>query len=191
MLTVAGVLISEPGRRPVVSDMAAPQLMTGLAMVIPLMPLERLLELFTLREVLEGHVAAMAAARLSDGECRELRALAEQLSAMDASEPEAGLLDHEFHIRIIRGGGDAMIGALLETIHRRGADYRILERSAEQRHFTHGTVQDLKEISDLAHRRIAAAIEARDPDGARMLSMEHVRETRRWMEAVRPTPIIE
>ena len=72
MLTVAGALVARPGSSAAVSDMSARQMMSGLEMVAPLLPLERYLELFTLREVLEGHVSAQAAARMTDEEAAEL-----------------------------------------------------------------------------------------------------------------------
>ena len=66
MLVVAGVLTSEPGSRTFVSHMTPQQIMSGLEIVVPLLPLDRFLGLFPLREVLDGHTAAQAAAQMND-----------------------------------------------------------------------------------------------------------------------------
>lgn len=180
MLTVAGVLTPRPGSRSAVSDMSAGQIMRGLQMVLPLLPLDRYLELFTLREVLEGHVAAQAAARMSEADRELLVQLEAQLASAEPSD-EAQRLDAEFHGLIIHSAGDEMIASLLETIRRRGRDYRIFEEEAHA---------ELKQVSDHAHGEITAAILARDPETARFLAMQHVRVTRSWLEGIRPGPIL-
>lgn len=177
MLAVAGIL--DPGGRPIVSDMSAESLMTGLSMVIPLLPLERYLELSPLREVLEGHMAAQAAAKMPDADITQLLAVAREERGLSGTDERAAELDQEFHIRLIRGGGDAMIGALLETIHQRGSHYRLLEAGAQE---------NFKEISARAHEEIAEVIAARDPAGAQSLMANHVRMSRQWLERLKPKP---
>ena len=180
MLSVAGVLTSRPGSRSSVSEMKAAQIMSGLEMVMPLLPLDRYLELFSLRELLEGHVAAQSAARMTDEDCDHLMELADELAATPPSDL-AQTLDADFHTMIIRGAGDEMIASLLEVIRRRGRDYRMFEMSRGE---------ELKTISDHAHREIAEAIKNRDPESARYLSMQHVRVTRAWLQSMRPGPIV-
>ncbi|MEA4945199.1 MAG: FCD domain-containing protein [Propionicimonas sp.] len=180
MLAVAGVLTARPGSRTAVSDMSAQQMMSGLEMIIPLLPLDRFLELFPLREVLEGHAAALSAAKVSDGQCRRLAELADELAATEPSD-RAQLLDADFHSMIIDGAGDEVIAALLATIRRRGRDYHVYEDAGHA---------DLKVISDQAHHKIAQAIAGRDPESARFLAMQHVRTTREWLEGIRPGPVI-
>ncbi len=180
MLTVAGALTQRRGSSVAVSDMSATQIMSGLNMVIPLLPLERFLQLFSLREVLEGHVAAQAAARMTDTERVHLLELAEELAATEPSDL-AQRLDAQFHSAIINAAGDEMIAALLEATRRRGRDYRIFESVDHH---------DLKAVSDAAHREIAMAIGRRDPEVARFLAMNHVRVTRTWLEGIRPGPVL-
>lgn len=180
MLAVAGALTARPGSSAAVSDMAPRQIMSGLNMVVPLLPLERFLQMFPMREVLEGYVAAQAAARMPDEECARLLEIADELAATDPSD-RAQRLDAQFHSAIISAAGDEMIAAFLEIMRRRGRDYRIFEMYAHR---------DLKVVSDMAHRRIALAIQQRDPESARFLAMEHVRVTRSWLEGIRPGPVI-
>lgn len=180
MLSVAGALASRPGGRPTVSEMSASDIMRGPEMVVPLLPLNRFLELFALREVLEGHIAAQAAAKMSDSEVTRLEGLAQELAETEPSDV-AQRLDAQFHDLIIYSAGDEMMAALLETIRRRGRDYRIFEE---------GGHTELKNVSDRAHVAIARAIATRDPETARFLSMEHVRATRTWLEGIRPGPTL-
>ncbi|RRD49680.1 FadR/GntR family transcriptional regulator [Arachnia propionica] len=180
MLTVAGALEARPGGRCTVSPMGPPQILHGLEMVFPLLPLDRYLELFPLREVLEGHAAAQAAARLTDEGRDRILDLAEQLAAVEPGD-EAQRLDAEFHAAIVAGAEDPLIATLLGIMRRRGQDYRVFEEESHR---------DLKAISDEAHRRIATAIARRDAEGARFLAMAHVRETRTWLEDIRPGPVL-
>ncbi|MDO4784848.1 MAG: FCD domain-containing protein [Propionibacteriaceae bacterium] len=180
MLVVAGVLTSEPGSRTFVSQMTPHQIMSGLEIVVPLLPLHRFLDLFPLREVLEGHTAAQAAARMTDEERVRLIAVAEELGRTEPSE-RAQELDAEFHQLIIHGAGDPLIEALLVTIRRRGRDYHIFDTDSGAQ---------LKPLSDKAHLRIAEAISRKDPESARFLAMEHVRTTRRWLEGLQPNPTL-
>lgn len=178
MLMVAGALTPARGSRPAVSAMSAKEIISGLAMVVPLLPLDRFLELFNLREVLEGYAAAQAAARLSVEKRQELVDLAEKLADCPPSA-EAQLLDARFHSLILEGSGDEMIAALLETIKKRGRDYKVYENKLHA---------ELKAVSDQAHLAIATAIRDRDAEGAKFLAMQHVRVTRTWLEGIRPGP---
>lgn len=180
MLKVAGALKYRPGSGMRVSEMNSQDIMSGLEMVIPLLPLSRFLELFAIREVLEGFVTAQAAARMDSSTVRKLRELGEKLSSTPPSD-EAQYLDAKFHSLIIRSAQDPMVESLLETIRRRGRDYRIFEN---QEH------SSLKDISDESHLAIVDAIESRDPEAARFLAMEHVRATRKWLEGIAPGPVI-
>ncbi|MGO1385989.1 MAG: FadR/GntR family transcriptional regulator [Arachnia sp.] len=182
MLAVAGVLASRRGGRSFVSEMNPEQILSGLDIVVPLLPLARYLEMFPLREVLEGHAAALAAARMTAEEADDLQRLAEELSR--ATQPDlVQQLDMEFHTSIFQGAGDEMIAALLASLRKRGQDYRIIDLGDAR-----GT--EMKGISDQAHRRIAAAIVDRDPETARSQAAQHVRETKGWLEGIRPEPSI-
>ncbi|MHA6523646.1 FadR/GntR family transcriptional regulator [Tessaracoccus sp. G1721] len=181
MLEVAGALASRPGSRSFVSEMTAADIMSGLSIVVPLLPLERYLALFPMREVLEGHLAATAAARMPPEQAAELLDLGRRLAETPPSE-EAAELDSEFHAMIGRGACDEVITELVDTLRRRGRHYRILE--------VRGSGAELKRLSDEAHLLIATAIAERDPEGARFLMMRHVRTTREWLEGIWPEPLV-
>lgn len=178
MLGVAGALTHHRGGRTTVSEMQPDQILNGLSMVVPLLPLDRFLSLFGLREVLEGHCAAQSAARMTEDEAEALYELAFRLSRKEPGR-EAQLLDSEFHARLVAGAGDPMISSLLESLRIRGREFKIYEDQAHS---------SLKNVSDDAHLGIAKAIRGRDPEAARFLAMAHVRTTRAWLEKFRPNP---
>ncbi|MHA7861530.1 FadR/GntR family transcriptional regulator [Tessaracoccus sp. Y36] len=182
MLVVAGVLTAKPGAGASVSAMSARDIMAGLEMVVPLLPLDRYLELFELREVLEGHIAAKAAAKRSDEQADRLLALALQLADTEPSL-EAQQVDSEFHELIGECAGDELIGAILSVMRQRGRHYRILEAK--------DVGPALKALSDDEHVELAQAIKDRDPSVARLLAMSHVRTTRKWLEGARPAPQVD
>ncbi|MFV0405653.1 MAG: FadR/GntR family transcriptional regulator [Propioniciclava sp.] len=180
MLGVAGALSPRPGSRAAVAEMTPSDIMSGLGMVVPLLPLERFVEMLSMRAVLEGHLAALSAARLTDTEITRLAALAEELATVE--DPDASQqLDRDFHDIIIEGAAEPMIAAVLDAIRRRGRDYRIFDDPAHA---------GLKAESDAAHRAIAAAMRAKDPERARALSTQHVLTTRSWLEGIRPGPTL-
>ena len=78
------------------------------------------------------------------------------------------------------GGGEIpdaeeMIGALLETIHQRGGDYRVFDGTG---------AEAFKATSDEGHRRLIEAMRARDPEGARAVMVDHIRNTRYRLESM-------
>lgn len=178
MLVAAGALTHHRGGRMTVSEMTPEHVLKGLHMVVPLLPLDRFIDLFPLRELLEGHCAALSAARLDDDSVQRLQQMARELTALEPGD-KAQLLDSQYHALIIDGAGDPMISALLGTLRKRGREFRIYEDRAHA---------DLKQVSDDAHLAIADAIAARDPESARFLAMNHVRTTRAWLEEIRPGP---
>lgn len=176
MLVAVGVLDSHPGGRLTVSDFSASTLMSGLDMVVPLLPLDRLLELFPMRQVLEGHTTMRATALMSDEELDDLVALALHVCELPPDDPSADPLDQEFHLRINRAAGDEMIAALLETIHHRGEDYHVLAD------------EDFRRRSNETHLRIARAMAARDGQLARALMVSHIQDSRDRLAEAHPAP---
>ncbi|MFV0429493.1 MAG: FadR/GntR family transcriptional regulator [Arachnia sp.] len=178
MLAVAGVLTPRPGSRSAVSEMTPSDIMSGLEMVVPLLPLDRFIEMLSMRAALEGHMAALSAARLSEAECHRLAEVAQELA--NTSDPDqAQAIDARFHDIIIDGAEEPMIAAVLGAIRRRGRDYRLFDSPEHA---------GLKVVSDDAHRDIANAIRSRNPGLAQALATQHVMVTRGWLEGIRPWP---
>ena len=122
------------------------------------------------RLLLEPETAALAARHATDEELAGIRAAYEQ----NCRDNRAGSATHPgdrlFHIRIAQASGNPayafIIGHLLG--HRYGSMFRVLQR--------HYTPDDMPHRSELEHRAILAAIEARDVRGARKAMKAHLDE---------------
>jgi len=144
---------------------------------------EKLLEIYHVREALEGMAARLAAQHMSTDEIAGLKALLAThaqdaaLKAGVAYFQQEGNLD--FHYRIIRGSHNAALSELLlgELYHRLRM-YRY-EVSAQ-------TQRAPKALAE--HQRIVDAIEARDGDLAEILMRRHIVAARQNLERNQKEP---
>lgn len=178
MLRVAGVLDLRRNASARVSQLTPKNVVNALSTIVPLLPLDSFIELFTLREILEGYCAAQAAARLTDSQIEELETVAKDLEQSPPGH-EAQILDTEFHKLISSASGDQAIISLLKVLRQRGRDYHVYEEPGKF---------DLKQVSDAAHLDIVRAIKERDPEKASFLAQFHVHTTKTWLEKYRPHP---
>lgn len=135
----------------------------------------QMIEMFVLREALEGMAARLAAARATEAEIGELRAIVEEQAAGVTTGPMAsGDRDWRFHAAISRISGNAPIHALLES-----DLYRLL------RNFRHPhriqTGRGARAVEE--HRRIVDAIEERDPELAELQMRRHIATARAVLHA--------
>lgn len=132
--------------------------------------LDRLLESFDVREVMEGLAARLACDRVTRVQSRELANMAEKMLALAQSTEkasEAGVLDRNFHEEIVRLSGNQMLIRVSEN-------YRVL-----------GKVLRGLRASDVVHAehlRIVRAIEAGKADEAEQVSREHIRRAKKALE---------
>jgi DNA-binding GntR family transcriptional regulator len=132
--------------------------------------IDRLLESFDVREVMEGLAARLACDRVTRAQARELAQIAEQMFALSKSSRkagEAGVLDRRFHEQIVRLSGNQMLIRVSEN-------YRVL-----------GKVLRGLRASDIVHAehlKIVAAIEAGNADEAEQISRAHIREAKKALE---------
>jgi len=136
-----------------------------------------LIEIYYVREALEGMAARLAALHMTDAEVAGLKALLaaheqdEALKADTAYFQQEGDLD--FHYRIIKGSHNAALAELLigELYHRiRMYRYQVsAHANRPQKAFAE-------------HQRIVEAIEARDGDLAEMLMRRHLSSARQNIE---------
>jgi DNA-binding GntR family transcriptional regulator len=119
------------------------------------------------REAVEAAAVRLAAERAGDEDLRALRALAG--AHRDGGDEQTGLRDFsDFHLALVRLSGnpflaDGMAGALTRLSRIRWLGVRTPESRAGARD---------------EHRRMAAAVAARDADGAAALAVAHNRGTR-------------
>ncbi len=145
------------------------------ARVVTLSP-EGLIELYQVRESLEGMAARLAAANMSDDEVTELKMLlnsqSENIKTTERYYQEAGDLD--FHYRIILGSkNNHLINMLVNGLYHLVRMYRVQLGMAGPRV---STAFD-------EHKHIVQAISNRDPELAEMLMRRHIMYSKNNIEA--------
>ena len=145
------------------------------ARVVALSP-EGLIELYQVRESLEGMAARLAATNMSDNEVVELKMLlnsqSENIKTTERYYQEAGDLD--FHYRIILGSkNNHLINMLVNGLYHLVRMYRVQLGMAGPRV---STAFD-------EHKHIVQAISNRDPELAEMLMRRHIMYSKNNIEA--------
>jgi len=138
--------------------------------------IERLLELYQVREALEGMAARLAALHMTDDEIDGLNALLnahfETLQDGDSYYQEAG--DVDFHYRIVQGSKNQHLISVLIDSH-----YHLIRMYRVQL----GMVGPRVSTAFEEHRRVAEAISNRDAELAEMLMRRHIQYTRNSLQA--------
>lgn len=137
----------------------------------------QLLEIFHVREALEGMAARLAARHMSDAELADLRRLLERHAAQ--IERDAGHAyfqregDLDFHYRIVQGSHNArLIGLLCNDLYHLVRLYR----------YQFGMPSKRGPRAFVEHEHIVDAIERRDPEMAELMMRAHVRASRENVE---------
>ena len=146
------------------------------ARVVSLSP-EELIELYEVRESLEGMACRLAAERMSEAEIAELR---EVLNTHEQDESfQAGLGyyqqegDFDFHYKIIQGSGNRTLAKLLcDELYQLVRMYRI----------RFSTTPNRPHQAFTEHHRILEAIAERDGELAELLMRRHIAASRRNIE---------
>lgn len=127
---------------------------------------EDLIDIYKIREKLEGLASALAAKRISDGEIEELTEAVDladfYINRKDTEHIKE--LDTVFHSIIYKASGSRFLERTLSELHRKIKAYR--KRSL--------TVPGRLEKSAAEHREILEAIKAHDSDKADALTSKHV-----------------
>jgi GntR family transcriptional repressor for pyruvate dehydrogenase complex len=170
-LSLIRVLNVRQGDGTYVTSLEPRLLLDALSFVVDVHHDSSVLEFFEVRRFLEPQAVAMAATRIEDGEVAELRA---HLARVTTDSPAEELVanDLEFHRRIAKASGNAVLCSLLESLAgptMRGRVWRGLtqERAWERTHAD--------------HRAILDAIADRQPDVARAWATVHVAGVEQWL----------
>ncbi|MET9730157.1 FCD domain-containing protein [Streptomyces sp. NPDC006458] len=180
MLTALGAVEVRHGAGTFVSELRPQDLLSRLSLTVELLPLDGLLELFEIRRVLEAHVMATAAARITPEELRTLYGYLEKMETID-DPAEFADADHRFHAEIARIGGSPSMEALLTVFRSRSRYYSV---------FALPEGPQFKRAGDEDHRLIVEALARRDPTAAANAAAAHIARSERWLDACRP-PVIE
>ena len=138
----------------------------------------RLLELYRVREALEGLAARLAAESASDDDIRDLRNLLEQHQAQITRDEGRAYYqsegDVDFHYRIVRASGNETLYRVLD-----GELYHLLRLYR----YRLSTARGRPEKALKEHQHIIDAIEDRDGELAELLMRRHISAARRNLEA--------
>jgi DNA-binding GntR family transcriptional regulator len=129
----------------------------------------QVLELYAMREILEGSAARFAAERATIQEIATLYELQEQLKVAQGDSLRHINLNHRFHQAIYEAAHNRYLLQTLDTM----LDSFALLRSTTLR------LPHRQRNSDEERRRIIAAIECRDPGLAETEAREHIRQAQR------------
>lgn len=143
----------------------------------------QLIELYQVREALEGMTCRLAAETMSDDEIRALTDLLDRHEAVVKRKAGAEYFrqegDLDFHFRIAMGcKNDLLRSALCE-------DHYHLMRLYRHK-FSNRAGRPKRALAE--HRMILEAIRERDGELAEFLMRRHIRNARRTIEAVFPDP---
>jgi DNA-binding GntR family transcriptional regulator len=138
---------------------------------------EQLLEIFEIREALEGMAARLAATQMSELEIENLKELL--ISHENQLQEEQGKAyfqkagDLDFHYRVIQGSKNArLIHLLCEDLYYQIRRYR----------YQYGMRSQRATRAFIEHKYIVDAIESRDGELAETLMRSHIRQSKKNVE---------
>lgn len=138
---------------------------------------DQLIEIFHIREALEGMAARLAAQNMGDEEIAELRELLDQHGEQIERDSEHAYFQREgdldFHYRIVQGSHNAhMIELLCNDLYHLVRLYR----------YQFGMSSKRGQRAFVEHGHIVDAIERRDPEMAELMMRAHIRASRENVE---------
>ncbi len=137
----------------------------------------QLIEIFQLREALEGMAARLAAQNMSEGEIEELRTLLDQHGEQIAEQHGQAYFqkqgDLDFHYRIVQGSKNRqLISLLCDDLYHLLRMYR----------YQFGMRSKRSQQAFDEHHYLLNALAAHDEEMAELLMRQHVRSSRRNVE---------
>ena len=141
----------------------------GRSLVVAELTKQQVLELYAMREILEGSAARFAAQHANDAEIDILHRLLDELDKHRGNSRLLISLNRRFHGAVCEAAHNRYLIQTLDGMH----DALALLHSNTFR------VPNRMNESDAEHRRIVLAIEHRDPDAAETAARDHVRQAQR------------
>jgi len=174
-LAVMGLLRIRHGEGTFVGSLALRELLEPLELLIDLNA-GALDALFDARLIIETGVAALAATQISDAALAQLSAMVQEESALLASPENFAASDMAFHQTIIEACANPLLQSIAGSLYLLGKRSRQI--TAQVPHVPERSLED--------HRRILAALTARDPEAAAQAMRHHLNRVReRYLAAHR------
>jgi GntR family transcriptional regulator, transcriptional repressor for pyruvate dehydrogenase complex len=170
-LSLVNVLDVRRGDGTYVTSLRPSLLLEALAFIVEFQRDDDALEFLQVRRILEPAAAAMAAERITEAQCAELRRLLGRLGG----DPDVDVLlenDLEFHRQIAAASGNSVLCSLLVTLSGPPARTR-LRRGVNQE----GAAARM--LSE--HRAILDALSSHDPEVARSWATVHIAGFQQWL----------
>jgi GntR family transcriptional repressor for pyruvate dehydrogenase complex len=170
-LTLIKVLETRQGDGTYVTSLEPRLLFDAVAFVTNLLRDHQMLEVWEVRRLLEPAATALAAARMTDKDHRELAERIERFRVATTAE-EVMQADVEFHRFIYQCAHNSVLESVLETLSLQTLQVRTWRKATDEAH---------RRAALDEHSRIYQAIIARDPELARAASAMHVAEGESWL----------
>jgi DNA-binding GntR family transcriptional regulator len=142
---------------------------SGRGLVVAELSQQQVIELYSMREILEGSAARFAAQHATGPEIAILYGLQDELTGATQDAMLLVALNRRFHQAIYEAAHNRYLLQTLENLH---DSFALL-------HSTTFRLPNRRKESDGEHRNIIAAIEKRDPDMAERAAREHILQAQR------------
>ena len=142
---------------------------SGRGLVVAELSQQQVVELYSMREILEGSAARFAARHATEPEIAILYRLQEELMGATQDPMPLVALNRRFHQAIYEAAHNRYLMQTLDNLH---DSFALLHSSTFR-------VPSRRQESDAEHRNIIAAIEKRDPDAAERAAREHILQAQR------------
>ena len=133
-------------------------------LIVSQLSTSQVLELYAVREVLEGSAARLAAQHANDIEISILHRLQRELERVEEDANAVVMLNRRFHQAIYDAAHNQYLTQMLDVLHDSLALLNNTTFRAPKRKET-----------DKEHRKIVLAIEKHDPDQAELAARQHIR----------------
>jgi GntR family transcriptional regulator, transcriptional repressor for pyruvate dehydrogenase complex len=170
-LTLIKVLETRQGDGTYVTSLEPRLLFDAVAFVTNLLRDHQMLEVWEVRRLLEPAATALAAARMTEEDHRQLAECIERFRVATTAD-DVMLADVEFHRCIYRCARNSVLESVLETLSLQTLQVRAWRKATDEQH---------RRAALEEHSQIYRAILARDPELARAASAMHVAEGESWL----------
>lgn len=125
-------------------------------------------EILEMRYILESEVCALAAARITNDEIAELKALIEEMEAEEKLPTASEQADRKFHLTIAKASQNSAIYATIDWLWQLRINSDLSNKFLQQirKEGVHPSIDD--------HKKIIFALEQRNPDKARYAMKSHI-----------------
>jgi DNA-binding GntR family transcriptional regulator len=141
----------------------------GRGIVVVELNTQQVMELYAMREVLEGAAGRFAAQHALPAEIAMMHELLEEFEAAAGDSARLARINNNLHRTIYEAARNRYMHEALNNLEDALSLLQNTTFSLPERHAP----------ANAEHRRIVAAIESRDSDGAESASREHIREAQR------------